>query len=539
MRTRTILSRLAIAGLALAAAQGAAAATHFYVPFTLQLSSGTYKGMWLADTANLGNPPYQVTNQVLDGATGVAVLDDWTYNAVTRTGSNVVPQLAVYGQGGHLYKVNLKAIQPVAQFSSGTYQELCTLTPLDERPFAAAKAYVQAVVEPVGSPNACSSGVGMQTWLIPANADNTVAPTIEPANWAVLGAFTDPTDDSFVRWIVWTGNELDAYKANFSSHTTLLVGPPAGPAPFLIGRLDGTAFVQTPSDDGTTHTDRFYRVTMGGSSLVATLSYADSSPCNGFASGSMLDSGAGTVSFVETTNAGYSVYNASLAGGAPAQVYADNTGLECGGLSGDGPASGHVGLNEVDMTTGFQHVITLNETGPVTQTPAFVAGAANQTAFLRYTIDGRFWVDVRDFSGSPVQYSEVVANGDGSIAASYTNSRIGDDRWAAFTLNGATPVIQRDVVYLFSPNAVPCTGGTLTAVDPAALTGTNISGVPSDACSALAYGWAPVSVGYVQEAGGSSPVEIDPVGGKLYFLLGPDPDGNFVNASLLFVYPFL
>ena len=56
---------------------------HFYVPFTLEQSSGTKaQNIWLADTANLGNPPFQLTNQVLDGPyrqrQNVAILDDWT-----------------------------------------------------------------------------------------------------------------------------------------------------------------------------------------------------------------------------------------------------------------------------------------------------------------------------------------------------------------------------------------------------------------------------------------------------------------------------
>jgi hypothetical protein len=45
-------------------------------------------------------------------------------------------------------------------------------------------------------------------------------------------------------------------------------------------------------------------------------------------------------------------------------------------------------------------------------------------------------------------------------------------------------------------------------------------------------------VGYVQEAGGGTPVEIDPVGGRMYLLLGPDPAGLFTNLALLPGYPF-
>ncbi|HEV2111284.1 MAG TPA: hypothetical protein VGT99_08015, partial [Gammaproteobacteria bacterium] len=261
----------------LSAAGGAQAAGHFYVPFSLVLNTGGSQGMWLADTDHLGNPPFELTNQVLDG-TGV-VLDDWTLNPATHLATNVQPQLVVYGVAGHLYKANLHSISPVQQFSSGSYAQLCSLTPLDERPYAAARAFVQAVVEPTGSTNTCASGVGTQTWLIPANADSSVAPTIEPANWTVLGAFTDPTDSAFVRWIVWTGNEVDAYKANFGVHSTLLVGPSAGPAPALIGRVDGNALLLAPSDSGGVHTDALYPVSMAGSGLIASYSYADGAPC--------------------------------------------------------------------------------------------------------------------------------------------------------------------------------------------------------------------------------------------------------------------
>lgn len=528
---------LMAAGLMFFGATGAQAA-HIYIPFTQVLSAGGDKGLWLADTANLGNPPYQLTNQMLDGNGAVAILDDWTLNATTRLATSVQPQLLVYGVAGHLYKMNLHAIGPVQPFTNASYAELCSLTALDERPFAATRAYVQAVVEPVGSVNTCASGAGTQTWLIPANADGTVAPTVEPANWSVIGAFTDPTDGSFVRWIVWTGNEVDAYKANFGVHTTLLVGPPAGPAPLLISRQDGTAFLLSASDAAGTHTDRVYRVTLSGSGLVGTFSYADASPCAGNSSGSLLDSALGQVSVAEPSNSGYAVYAFPVAGGGATTIYADNSGGECGSLGGDGPSGGYLGVNEVDLTSGFQHAIAVNESGPATQTPVFLAGGANEFAFVRYTVNGHFWIDVRDFSVSPTQYTTIVANGDGTVLQTYGNSRFGDDIWGGFAAEMTNPGVERDVVYLFSPNATPCTGGTLTAVDTTGFTTTNITGVPADACTALAYGWQPASVGYVQEAGGSAPVEIDPAGGKMYLLLGPDPDGLFENISTLPGYPF-
>ena len=272
--SRSLMSALLVAGLAATgSAEANSPSTHLYIPFTLSLNSGGDRGVWLADTANLGNPPFQLTNQMLDGqsTTNIAILDDWSYSNSTHLASSVQPQMVVYGVAGHLYKMGLSGIAPVQQFTNAAYAELCSLTALDQRPFAASKSYVQAVVEPTGSVNACASGIGMQTWLIPASADNTTAPTLEPANWAVLGAFTDTGNGSFVDWIVWTGNEVDSYGPNFSTHTTLLVGPPAGPAPILVSREDSTAFLRSPADDGVTHTDTIYRISTGGSGMVTSL----------------------------------------------------------------------------------------------------------------------------------------------------------------------------------------------------------------------------------------------------------------------------
>ena len=541
---RSIISTLLAAGFAVAGS--AQAAGHSYIPFTQNLNSGGDQGVWLADIDHLGNPPYQITNQLLDGSptvtATVAILDDWTLDPVTHLATNLVPQQFVYGTHGHLYKVNLKTIQPVQQFTNASYGELCSLTALDERPFAAAKAYVQAVVEPVGSPNACASGIGTQTWLIPASADNTVAPTLEPTNWSVIGAFTDPTDGSFVRWVVWTGNEVDAYKANFATHTTLLVGPPTGPAPTVFARMDGNLLISAASDNGVTHTDSVYHVAMAGSSLVTTLSYPDAAPCvasGSIVAGAMLDPSNGTVTFAETTATGYAVYATTVAGGAASQVYNDASGVNCGEIFGDSTSGGFVGVNETNITTGATRVLGVNEAGPANQLPNLLASSgANGLVQIRYTIAGHFWITAFDFTGPSTAFSVIVADGNGNQLQDYTNSRIGDDIWGGYNAGGTVPGVQRDVVYLFSPNAPHCTGGTLTAVNPASFAGTNISGVPSDTCSALAYGWQPASVGYFQESGGSSPIEIDPVGGKAYQILGVDPNGLFINVATLSGYPF-
>jgi len=52
------------------------------------------------------------------------------------------------------------------------------------------------------------------------------------------------------------------------------------------------------------------------------------------------------------------------------------------------------------------------------------------------------------------------------------------------------------------------------------------------------FGWLPAAVGYLKEPAGASPIEVDPVRGNAYFLLGPDPSGIFLNLGVLGGYPF-
>jgi hypothetical protein len=538
-----IWRRLAPAAASLLLANGAYAAK-FYVPFTLQLASGNDQGMWLADTDHLGNPPIQLSNQNLDGpsTTNTAILDDWTNSAILNEATAVRPKLVVYGVGGQLFKADLATLGPVQAFSSGSYQELCSLTALDHHRYAANLSYVQAKVEPVGSPNTCASGLGIVSWLIPANATGTTAPTLEPTNWTVLGAFTNPSDGSFVRWIVWTGNEVVAYAANFVNQTTLLVGPPTGPAPTLLARVDGTAYLLSTGISGTTQTDTVYRVTMTGSGVTGSFSYATTSPCaGGAASGSMVDAATGLLTLVEPTNTGYAAYTTRLTGGATTQVYGDNSGHQCGVVSGDSASLGFVALNEFDLTLGTVHVISINEAGPVTQTAVLLAaGSATASAAVHYTINGHHWISVTDSSGPATQFTTVVIDGNGTVKVIYANARSGDDIWGGFFPSNRTPSVQRDVVYLFSPNGASnsCSGGTLAAINPVSFVSTNITGIPTNACTTLAFGWLPASVGSVSTAVGSSPVEIDPTGGQMYTLLGPVSTGSFVNLAALAGFPF-
>ncbi|MFI5268561.1 MAG: hypothetical protein ACHQ7M_14405, partial [Chloroflexota bacterium] len=252
-----------------------------------------------------------------------------------------------------------------------------------------------------------------------------------------------------------------------------------------------------------------------------------------------VDSTAAVVDLAENTATGYAVYAIPLGGGGATLAYNDASGVKCGGVLGDSTSGSFFSINESNLSTGDSRVLGASEAGPSNQAPnVLVDAGSNGFASTRYTINGHFWITVVDFSGPTTAYSTVVADGNGTLVQNYTHARVGDDIWGGFSASGTTPGIERDVVYLFSPNAPRCTGGTLAAIDPIAFTSTAISGVPADACSALAYGWQPASVGYFQEGTGSSPIEVDPVGGKAYQLLGTDPNGLFTNVAQLSGYPF-
>jgi hypothetical protein len=522
-----------------AVSSGASAATS-YAPFTFASSAtGQNQGLWLADAAHPGNPPVQISNQTLDGTTSnVATFNDWTLDAA-RHATNVQAQLVVYGVGGHLFKVNLSPLAAPQQLSNGTYQELCSLTPLDQHPFAPARAFVQAVVEPVGSPNTCAQNLGTQTWLIPASATAAAAPTLRPSFWSVLGAFTDPATGAFSKWIIWTGNELDLDNAAFTRASTLLVGPPAGPAPVLAFRLDGTAFVDSQVTAGTTVTDNWYRLTPTSATLIASFPYANTAPC-AFVTTSMLDAATGTFVIVEPDNLGYAAFTAPIGGGPLSQIYTDHSGTACGAVEGDSASAGFISLGEIDVNTGLATAIGINEAGPATQAKVVLAGGPNSNAFVHYTIGGHDWIDLSTFGPGGTTFSTIVADADGTVIQTYANTRISDDRWSGFPASGAPSNIDRDLVYLFSPaGLVNCTGGTLAAVDPATFASIAIDGLPANACRPLAFGFGPVGLGGMANAsGGGSPIQIDPAGGQLYFLLGPQPGGSFLNPIGLLGYPF-
>jgi len=521
----------------------------YFAPFTNSLFGGQNQGLWLEDTSHPGSPPLQITNQLLDGngllsgtsVLNTAVLDDWTYDQAKHEPVNIRPALLVYGIGGQLFSVGLKNPGQPQHFTNGAYSQLCGLTALDGQPYAANSSYVEAFVIPNGSPDTCSTPGSVQTWLIPAGANANTAPTIEPAHWAVIGAFSDANTGAFLSWIVWNGSQVEADNLHFSNHTTLLVGLPAGPAPALISQVGQTAFLLSGSNDGVTQTNNIYRITPNSGGAAATLSYALTSPCNGNASGGTTDAPSGLVAIVEPTDAGYAVYSLPIAGGPATVIYSDSSGTECGTVQGDSVSAGRVILNEFDPTAiNPQRIIGANENGPANQVPVvLVTAAANQSVFAHYTIHGHIWIDFNTFPISgPIQFSELVMDGDGTMLENYPNARLGDDIWGGF-FQGGNPGVDRDVVYLYMPTGgLACNGATLVAVNSSNFGLTNINGVPVDACRTLAYGWVPASIGYVQEPGGNSAIAIDPVGGQLFLLTGPQNTGFYTNLSYLPGYPF-
>lgn len=521
----------------------------YFAAFTNSLFGGQNQGLWLEDTSHPGSAPIPVTNQILDGVgilsgasiSNTAILDDWSYDQAKHEAVNVRPALLVYGLGGQLFSVSLRNPGNPQHFSNGAYSQLCGLTALDGQPYAANSSYVEAFVIPNGSPGSCSTPNSVQTWLIPAGANANTAPTIEPAHWTVLGAFSDAGTGAFVSWIVWNGSQVEADNLHFSSHTSLLVGLPAGPAPAVISQVGQTAFVLSGSGNGVSHTDNIYRITPNSGNTAANLSYALTSPCNGNAGGTTTDAPSGLVAVVEPTDTGYAVYSLPIAGGAATVIYSDASGTECGTSQGDSVSAARVVLNEFDPTfINPQRLIGVNENGPALQAPVvLVTAAANQTVFAHYTIHGHIWIDVDTFPVSgPIQFAELVMDGDGTVLENYPNARLGDDIWGGF-FQGGNSAIDRDVVYLFMPTGgLACNGATLVAVDTSNFGLTNINGVPVDACRTLAYGWVPASIGYVQEPGGVSAISIDPVGGQLYLLTGPQNTGFYTNLSFLPGYPF-
>jgi hypothetical protein len=290
---------------------------------------------------------------------------------------------------------------------------------------------------------------------------------------------------------------------------------------------------------GAVHTSNFYQVSATGSAFLGSQSYATTSPCAGTSDvgGVINDPASGLVFFTSPTSAGYAVYSVPVGGGPIGTVFEDDSGASCGQIIGDGTSAGRVALTVTDQITGFSSVESLAENGPLNQVPLVIAGdGVTTSAFVRYTINDHLWIDERTFG--PTVFSTLVANGDGTVVASYANSRIGTDTWGGFFPGGVSPGVDRADVLLFSPNPGNCSGGAYNAIDGATFAATPLVGLPDDACRPTAFAWAPVAVGAVLTPDGSQPILVDTAGGKVYQPLGPDVNGAFQNLETLAGYPF-
>jgi hypothetical protein len=514
----------------------------YYQPITIYSNSGPSQGIWLVKAQTPTDPIIQLTNQPLDGisSSNIATFDIWNYDTVKQEALKVSPRLLVYGLGGVLYSENLKTPGVPKQFSNGTYTQLCTLTALDGASYQKASSYLQAIVIPSGSGD-CTTGVGTQSWLIPASANKNTAPVVEPNGWNVLTAFSTLADGSFQGWVVDNGSSIELDDANFNFQSNLLTGLTSEDQVSLLGNHGSTVFISVSHNDGTTITNTVYRMTTSGADSIGSYSYAVGALCtsNGGIGGTVIDASNDFFAFAEATDTGYSVYRASLVSGSAVALYTDASGNECGSLAGEQVSAGHVVVNEYSPVTGFNRVIGVAEAGAANQVPAIMAsGDANNFPSATYIIDGHAWIDDFNYPDSgPVTFTVLVRNGDGTSVANYAGSRRIDDIWGGFRL-GDNPNIDRQVVYLFTPNSTSCSGGTVVAIDPATFGQTSISGLPSDACSIYAYGWDPTSFGNVSEPAGNSIISIDPNAGQLYILSIPQSLGTYASTAYLPGYPF-
>ncbi|HEX5340333.1 MAG TPA: hypothetical protein VFX47_05585 [Gammaproteobacteria bacterium] len=518
---------------------------HHYAVFTNVLPSGEYHGLWVENMDHPGSSPTQVTDQILDHATNslnTAILHGWSYDPTHNEALNVRARLIVYGMGGTLYADDPQHPASSYQFSNGHYAALCGISALDGLPFGQGASYVIAQVIPAGSSGDCSIAADQQTWLIPANAGASTAPTIKSSDWSVLSAFWNPSTGAFVNWLIRNGSEIGTADMDFSHFTPLLSGLSSDVILGLSAAPDGhTAFMIQQQDTASTSTIGIYRLTPSAATVVGSFSYPVSSPCYfpfGSAS-SAMDTDTGLFAFTVANASGYSVYSLPVSGGGANLIYADNSGTTCGSATGDSPSAGHVVLNENNLVTGASRVIGVAETGPAAQVPAVLdASTADGFTSARYTIAGHVWIDHYDvLPDSSYIQSTYVRDGDGTHVADYPGAINRDDIWHGFHLGGE-PVVDRDAVYLFTPNAAYCNGGTLSVVDPVSFAQTAVSGLPADACGLVAFGWEPESIGNVQEPAGNSAIAIDPLTAQLYVLTGPAASGSYQNIESLPSYPF-
>ena len=97
----------------------------------------------------------------------------------------------------------------------------------------------------------------------------------------------------------------------------------------------------------------------------------------------------------------------------------DSTGNECGVLAGDTVSGSYVGVNEIDVTDGFDACHRRQRGRPGTQTPVFLAGGAQQfEAVIRYTVNGHFWIEGAGLlSSRPWPSEHWWLDGNGTVVA--------------------------------------------------------------------------------------------------------------------------
>jgi hypothetical protein len=522
--------QLTVCAVLLCAATAALAAHELGPVTSTDTTTGALTSLWLADRTDLGNPVMQLTNQPLDGAVNnTPVFYEWTYDATRREDVALTPALIVYGVSGQLFSASLKAVGPVQRFSSGVYHELCSLTAIGGKSFVAGSSYVMAVVAPEAT-DSCAAGT-TQTWLIPANAGATTPPLLEPPNWTVLGAFTDPVTDQFLRYIVWTGTELDSTNASFGGATRISAALPAGPAPFLVGRVGIDGYALATSVAGTIETDTYYHFNPTGAAPAATFSYSTSSPCSGVIGDALTDVAGSSLIFSEPTPTGFGIFTLPMSGGALHQASSDSSG-NCGGPIGDAPSKGRVAI------LSGPAVYTIDPLANPDQTPVQLGGdGVTNFAFVRYTAGGHFWIQIQSI-GPASSFTLLVVDGDGTVIANLPSARVADDVFAGISPRGTSPVVDRSNILVESPVSVTgcATNASLVSLDATTLAPTPIF-VPMPFCRVLFFGAGPVLEGTVTTATGTALGQLDTATNQVTLLLGPQSN-LFSSLSGLAPYPF-
>ena len=542
-------SRIFAFVLAVGVVSTANASVGYDVPLTVVGADGvTASGLWVIDPSNLSAAPLQIVTGALDGSypRNMATLSHWQFDAKSQEWLNVTPYLQVYGYQGQLYADSI-AGHPShnVPFSNGHYAALCSLEALDTKAHSSGPDFIVATVVPVGVNGSCGTAA-VVNWLIPGDASPSTAPVIEPAGWSVLGAQSDLKNGSLDGWVVSTGSEVDVYDPGFLHAQTMISGIPSGARVLMEGQYGGTVFVIVATAGNGNESDELYAVDLTGISRVYDYSYPLTAPCAGITvpGNREVDESAGLEYFTEPTSQGYAAYALSLSAGSwvPRQIYADTSGTNCGNIVKNGDKlGGHAFIQDAGLN-GNQRVIAVDASGLVTQSAVVLAsGDSNQAVTAAYVINGNAWISLQTNppDAPQVTYDYIVKHWNGATVVDYPNGQGVSSLWHGTTASGS---IDREFIYVFTPNPQPCTGGSLLAVDPNTFTTVAVSGVPSDTCQLSLYGWAPVPVGDINESGsakGNRALGLDSGLFQLVPLAAGQSSGQYTSMFSLSSYPFL